>query len=676
MKTIIHEIGVIDKQGVKHPVNFKAGLNVVTGKSSTGKSALIEIFDYCFGSSENTIPKGVITTSAAIYYVALSVNEQDMVIARDPELSLKAFFRRVETFNTKEINRDYFNTSYFRPLDEFKKHLRDFFLDIDDVDESLAARSNRRFNQKAPTPSVRSFSSFMLQHQNLVANKHALFYRFDEKEKRDQAIDHTKIFLGLVDQKFFHLSQEKERLSAEERRLERKKETNKRIADSYKQKVGPVLSQLYALMGFEDAPISIDRVLNHPQDAKDQLDNIIVAEKINHSSDAITQRYDQLKLARNQKTAELRKLQRQASSINKHIHEEERFVENVKQFSSPKHVHISASVCPFCHTEKDSLRQSAGKLQQAITKVSGNLAQARPMKAKFESSLVDIQRRIEVGNTELNELNLQIKDIEKTEEKLAEQKSLYESIIIQKARLFALIDTLNMADDMELEREIKAVRKQLKKITDTLKEYDVQIGLKQASDKVNEYMADIGSHFEFEASYKPINLHFSFETFDLYHLTSQGEKIYLRSMGSGANWLYCHVTLFLAMHKYFAELGDKCAIPSVLFLDQPTQVYFPNFNRDDSASFEEQKDQEAAQRTEKERPVDEDIKAVENLFSQLSIYCNELKTKNGFSPQIIVTDHADNLTLANGVEFETLVNGNRWRTRGLIDPVPEKIEGA
>src|SRR5690606_36346847 len=160
-------------------------------------------------------------------------------------------------------------------------------------------------------------------------------------------------------------------------------------------------------------------------------------------------------LARNQKTAELRKLQRQASSINKHIHEEERFVENVKQFSSPKHVHISASVCPFCHTEKDSLRQSAGKLQQAITKVSGNLAQARPKKAQFESSLVDIQRRIEVGNTELNELNLHIEDIEKTEEKLAEQKSLYESIIIQKARLFGLIDTLNMADDMELEREIK-----------------------------------------------------------------------------------------------------------------------------------------------------------------------------------------------------------------------------
>ena len=76
MKTLIHEIGVIDKQGIKHPVNFQEGLNVVTGKSSTGKSALIEIFDYCFGSDENTIPKGVITNSAAIYYVALAVDEQ------------------------------------------------------------------------------------------------------------------------------------------------------------------------------------------------------------------------------------------------------------------------------------------------------------------------------------------------------------------------------------------------------------------------------------------------------------------------------------------------------------------------------------------------------------------------------------------------------------------------
>ncbi|WP_197495840.1 DUF3732 domain-containing protein [Methylomonas sp. DH-1] len=548
----------------------------------------------------------------------------------------------------------------------FTNLLTDFFLDMDDVDESLAARANRR--AKAATPSIRSFSSFILQHQNLIANKHALFYRFDEKEKRDQVTDHTKIFLGLVDQKYFHLLQEKERLSADVRRLERQKEISKRTSENYKQSVGPVLSQLYASMGFKDEPLSLQQVLRHPQDAKDQLDGVIVPEKINYTSDAVTQRYNQLKLERTQKTAELRKLQRQAASTNKHIREEERLVDNLKQFSSPKHVHISASVCPFCHTEKDTLRESAEKLRQAITKVSGNLAQARPMKAKFESSLVEVQRNIEVFDKELTALNQQITEIEKAEKQLAEQKSLYECILMQKAKLYMLLDTLNMANDVEIEKQIKELNKQLVAINKELKQYDVQKGLENASAKVNEYMAEIGSHFEFEDSYKPINLNFSFETFDLYHLSPNDERIYLRSMGSGANWLYCHVTLFLALHKYFSELGDKCAIPSILFLDQPTQVYFPNFNRDNSETFEEQKTQEAEQRKtlHVEQNIDEDIKAVENLFSQLSIYCNELEQKNGFSPQIIVTDHADNLTLSNGVSFESLVNGNRWRTRGLI----------
>lgn len=203
MKTAINEIGVIDKQGVKHKVKFKDGLNIVTGKSSTGKSAIIEIFDYCFGSDENTIPKGIITDVADIYYTSLNIDQQHIIIARDPNVPKKAFFRRADELNPCIIDRDYFNNRYFRPLNDFKKHIKEFFLDIDDVDESLVARDNRYGGRKSPTPSIRSFTSFMLQHQNLIANKHALFYRFDEKEKRDQVIEHTKIFLGIADQKIF-----------------------------------------------------------------------------------------------------------------------------------------------------------------------------------------------------------------------------------------------------------------------------------------------------------------------------------------------------------------------------------------------------------------------------------------------------------------------------------------
>ena len=669
MRTFIHEIGVIDKHGAKHPVRFQKGLNVVTGKSSTGKSALIEIFDYCFGAGEYTVPKGVITDCAAIYYVAMNVNGQDIIIARNPEIGQKAYFRRVEKFESEEINTDYFESNYFRRLDDFKTHLRSFFLDIDDVDESLAARENRRHKAKSPTPSIRSFTSFILQHQNLVANKHALFYRFDQKKKRDQVIEHSKYFLGIVDQNYVLLSQEKERLTSDLIKLNRQQEANKKAADNYKERVAPVLGHLYAMMGFEEAPITIAQVLRNPEDAKDQLDRIITPEKINHVSEAVNERYNMLNQERTHKTTELRKLQRKASSISKHIDEEVRFVESTRRLEAPSHVHISATVCPFCRTEKSDLNESAEKLQQAILKVSGNLAQARPMKAKFESSLVETKREIEAVNREVFLLNSQITEIEKAEEKLNEQKSLYESILMIKARLFALLDTLNIADDAELDKNIGELTKELKKIDKQLEEYNTKDELENASVMVNEYMSEIGKYFDFEESYKPINLHFSFDTFDLYHQTPEGEHIYLRSMGSGANWLYSHVTLFLALHKYFAQLDGECAIPSILFFDQPTQVYFPNFNRDTAETFDKQKDDEKVQRKATERAVDEDIRAVENLFSQLSIYCNDLEEKFGFSPQIIVTDHADDLTLSNGVIFDDLVKENRWRKRGLIDPV-------
>ena len=59
METRIKYLGLIDKDGKRHGVSLHEGLNVVTGRSSTGKSALIEIFDYCMGADVDTIPKGV-----------------------------------------------------------------------------------------------------------------------------------------------------------------------------------------------------------------------------------------------------------------------------------------------------------------------------------------------------------------------------------------------------------------------------------------------------------------------------------------------------------------------------------------------------------------------------------------------------------------------------------------
>lgn len=257
---------------------------------------------------------------------------------------------------------------------------------------------------------------------------------------------------------------------------------------------------------------------------------------------------------------------------------------------------------------------------------------------------------------------------------LREKKNLYESILVHKSKLDVLIDTVIYVNEAENDERLKIIRRDLALVNMRLDKYNFRHGLAKADAIVNKYMNEIGKYFEFEESYLPVNLKFSFETFDLYYESFKGEKIFLRSMGSGANWLYSHVTLFLALHKYFASLGEHCAIPSIIFFDQPTQVYFPSFKFDKSESFDTETISKLEGREEGERQVDDDMAAVENLFSRLSVYCTEVANEFGFSPQIIVTDHADMLNLSDFTVFESLVNGNRWRQRGLIDPVPVSLE--
>ncbi|WP_217578997.1 hypothetical protein, partial [Mesorhizobium sp. GbtcB19] len=50
--------------------------------------------------------------------------------------------------------------------------------------------------KKEGKPSIRSMTSYLFQHQNLIANKFALFYRFDEYKKRESVIKQFPVFAG------------------------------------------------------------------------------------------------------------------------------------------------------------------------------------------------------------------------------------------------------------------------------------------------------------------------------------------------------------------------------------------------------------------------------------------------------------------------------------------------
>ena len=116
----------------------------------------------------------------------------------------------------------------------------------------------------------------------------------------------------------------------------------------------------------------------------------------------------------------------------------------------------------------------------------------------------------------------------------------------------------------------------------------------------------------------------------------------------------------MALHYQFAAHA-KCKVPPILFLDQPTQVYFPST---DDAEFFKADDLRGDRKTAK--TVDEDINAVSKMFTNLARFCDVTFKETGVMPQIIVCDHADNLPLEGEYVFEKFVRA-RWRTRGLIE---------
>ncbi len=676
MKTLIKYIGVTDQQGKIHAVTFSSGVNIITGRSSTGKSALIEIFDYCFGNSDFTVPDGVITDCAKFYFVVMQISETWVVLARRQKDTKSAFIREENDENiidnAESFSEQYFEDRYFLPLADFKKTLRKYFgknIQITDIDESQTERRYRG-NRKKPTPSVRSFTSFMLQHQNLIANKHAIFYRFDEKEKREQVIDHFKVFVGFADQEYFLKMQELEKLKEEERRLAAQIPKQDDIKTKKKEQIATLIKEYVAVSGCEINLGDLDLVVKAPANALDALRNQrvkVIAMSDEHAKlrDASLRKIAQL-------TAERRKQQQLARDIESSIEFVENYRKEAETTPIPRQADLHVSQCPFCKTQYTSVEMSANDLESAVQWLNAELKKSHFSLDSFCEDLMKIQNILKELADQIEEEQRIVSDLDNQIKELERYKTQHELAVKAKVKIEYLLEELLENPYTELEMKLDKIKIQIKAIEKYLRDnYSIEKQMKEAENKISKYMEQMTPQLDFEESYRPINLRFSLKTFDLWN-AKDDRKVFLRAMGSGANWLSCHISLFLALNRYFCELGEKCAIPTTLFFDQPSQVYFPAvLDIEEEFSPNDIAQKEGAGRT---RKVDDDLKAVTQLYTEFIRYCTNTLETTGICPQIIVTDHADKLDLVgDGTTdlFEKLVSGRRWRTRGFIDPVPQ-----
>lgn len=664
MKCFLRYIGVVDTNEKLHYVRLEPGLNIITGKSSTGKSAILEIFDYCMGSSEDTIPVGKITERAQTFFIALQFHGYFVVTARIKK-SNRCFLLEVpgsdpdELFKLIENPASFFEPKYFMPIADFKKNLgRHFAITLENVDED-PFRKIIGLN-KAPTPSIRSFSSFMLQHQNLVANKHAIFYRFDEREKREQAINHFKILMGLVDENYFDLHKEHELAKYELRRIQalipkqvQRKEATIASYDRY-------LAEFKILAGIPLISASAEDIYSKPKFMLKLISERSV--KIDVLSDQIEVRRAELQGRRTEALVEKRKLQGQMRLVDESLSSANQFSQSVMGTGIPSDITLSEPHCPVCDSQSTIPAVEANKLVDAIEWLNQELKLSSYARESFSDERRKIQKNLDTVNEQLRRIQADIKPLDEEIEKLKTSKRVDEQATKSKLRLEIAIQEQLEKPESELTEQEKKLSSEVQRLAALLTKYDITDRLNELSNSINNKMCEFGDTFHFEKTYKPSALRFDVNSFDLWYQQDASTRIYLRSMGSGANWLYSHLALFMALHYQFAARSEKgCKIPPILFLDQPTQVYFPA-SLDDAEEFNAD---ELAKQARREEKVDDDMLAVTNMFTQLAKFCAKTGEETGVVPQIIVSDHADLLTLGEGYKFQDYVRAT-WRTRGFI----------
>ncbi|MFV5911902.1 DUF3732 domain-containing protein [Bacillus cereus] len=642
MNAYIKGIAVFNKDGEKRFVELKRGLNIITGQSKSGKSALLEIIDYCLGNAKYIIPKGEITKFSHLYVILIKIGNFHLALGRE---SFKGngrnkmyVYRTSKEVSIKQLKLRHFHEKGLVSLKDAKDEISlAFGLNLSDMTIDSEGK-------KEGKPSIRSMTSYLFQHQNLIANKFALFYRFDEYKKRESAIKQFPVFAGWVEQKYYSLLYRLDVLEKDKRRLKREKKNYNDAIEHLKRRLHTSFQEYYALIGKSfNGEHSIEYLLEHKK-------LLPTSDIDSYTSNEIENEYHKLKKIiedkRNQRheiDIKIKSLQ-QSQEYGDDYYKGLKGLENKSQYSNPT---CTSYKCPICNQGVDEINSKAKAVIESGKWLQHEINNVKGQNSQFEEEENLLLKQKDELVKEIQFLYRNLRELENMNEELKNKKNMNEKIAYAKAKIdieCQLVQHQRESTDLNGEETLED---EIRSLIEQIEGYNLNKYFSYAENKLSEYMNRIIKGLDFEEEFKPANLNFDLESFELYHYDKMArDKVFLSEMGSGANWLSCHISLFLSLLHFFCKEKNS-KIPSFLFFDQPSQVYFPDkvyVDKNDSKGT--------------------DIEVVEAMYVTILKELELIYKEAGFMPQIIITDHVDNLNLGN-YDFEDYVAA-RWRDEKFI----------
>lgn len=617
----IKSLFVFSHDGQRRDVEFNVeGLNIITGRSSTGKSALSEIIEYCMGRSTFNVPEGIIRDKVSWFGVIYQFScDQVMVAKPTPKLGAAscsiAMLRRGGNLVPPKYEELIVNAD-----DDAVVNTLSSLLGIPENKTEVALEHSRA----SFSANIKHSYYYLFQKQGIVANKDQLLYRQNEQQQPQTIRDTLPILLGITSDDRYEL-EAKLRIARRDLKLNVKllSEARDFINMTYNKGIG-LLSEAktVGIIGPSAIAENADDIISVLQQALKWKPEAILSE----DSGRITELENSISdLRKNRQESErkldtARQFSKEAAGFTSEAGEQRSRLLSIKAL--PKCSKDGEWQWPFSEPNLGMSTPVAEALLGEIQSLEKEMQIVVGERPKLEAYMIEQQEAIRHVSENIRNLELELSAAIAANEAIAEMENRNYAASKVFGRISLFVEGSRSDNDLDrLENE--NYRLSLK-----VEDLERQIGSDDTAERIRSIMNNISSSMtqyikDFEAEF--CEYPFNFDFANLTVVADRPERpVPMHRTGGGENHLAYHLSALLALHK-FAQKNER-PIPNFLLIDQPTQVYFPS----------EQSYKEADGSIEKTEQ-DADIVAVRRLFSLLHRFTTE--DAPGF--QIIITEHAN-----------------------------------
>lgn len=569
----IRELVLYGYNGKVRHLPFALGqVNIITGRSKSGKSVVGDIIDYCLGGDSCNIADGVVRDNVAWYGLLLQFEHERVFVARkNPDKGQQTtgvcyidIGEKIEAPDNCDFSS---NTN------------------VSGIEESLTRRIGISENLNTPpegqsrlplAANIRHALYYCFQGQDEIAAKNFLFHHQSDDFITQAIKDTIPYFLGAISEEALTLENERSILKRKLTLEKRKLEENRYLMGGGSERAISLIGEARQA-GLIDASTQIDyqnyrEMYSVLQTAMNWSPSMIGS---NSGMDRLTFLQSKLQEIRDEfdeigiSLDNARKFVGETAGYSGEAQHQKMRLESIGLFEQ---LTFNPEKCPLCSGTLEQPLPSVEMIKASIVNLDKSIANVTREQPKLRAFISDLEREREKKQEEIKALEAEIDGLYQQESKRARLRDINARRGKVVGRISLWVESVeNDTESEKQEQVVKRIEGRIKEIDDILDRDSVEERKQSALSRIQEDMTKWAKALQLEHSDNPYRL-------DLNKVTVVVDKperpVPLKQLGSGSNWVGVHLIAYFALQRFFVNANRP--VPRFLFLDQPSQVYFPS----------------------------------------------------------------------------------------------------